>query len=116
MPLGKESKSNLEKVIQEGSEIYIETNEYEKNNSSGRIIGYAYATYEDKIIQLNEMQVEDGFARVSDNLAGEVDIVIVKENYNKLLEFEKNAKEKKINIWNIENFVTDEGYDKKYNK
>ncbi len=45
MPFGKEAKENLEKVIKESGDIYIETNEDEKTSTSGRIIGYAYANY-----------------------------------------------------------------------
>lgn len=116
MPFGKEAKENLEKVINESGDIYIETNEDEKTSKSGRIIGYAYANYEGELIQLNEMQVSEGLARVTDNLENVVDITILQENYDKLTESEKKAKSEKLNIWGIENFVSDKGYDEKYKK
>ena len=116
MPFGKEAKENLEKVIKESGDIYIETNEDEKTSTSGRLIGYAYANYEGELIQLNEMQVSQGLARVSDNLENVVDITILQENYDKLAESEKKAKSEKLNIWGIENFVSDKGYDEKYKK
>ena len=116
MPFGKEAKENLEKVIKESGEIYMETNEDEKTSKSGRIIGYAYANYEGELIQLNEMQVSQGLARVTDNLENVVDITILQENYDKLTESEKKAKSEKLNIWGRENFVSDKGYDEKYKK
>ena len=116
MPFGKKSKLNLEKIIQEGSEIYIETNEEGRNNPGGRTIGYAYTTVDGKVIQLNEMQVKDGLARVTDSLANEVDTIIVKENYKKLVELEEKAKSSSLNIWSIENFITENGYNEKYKK
>ena len=116
MPFGKEAKENLEKVIKESGDIYIETNEDEKTSTSGRIIGYAYSNYEGELIQLNEIQVSEGLARVTDNLENVVDITILQENYDKLTESEKKAKSEKLNIWGRENFVSDKGYDEKYKK
>ena len=45
-----------------------------------------------------------------------VDTVIVKDNYDKLLELEKDAQKRNLNIWSIYDFVTVDGYDEKYKK
>lgn len=98
-PFGMESFKFTSKLLLEGSEVEIELDVQERDTYK-RLLGYVYING----ISVQEELLKNGLARVA------VFPPNVK-HIDKYREIQKNAQEKAIGIWSIENYVTDTKFD-----
>ncbi len=99
-PFGKEASNYLKEMLPNGTKIELEY-DVNKRDKYDRLLAYIWL--DGKMI--NEVLVEKGFARVA---------YIYKPNTKyemRLKKVEETAKNKKIGIWSIPNYVTDRGFD-----
>lgn len=90
----------IESIVQKGDKITLELGEKERDKYD-RLLAYVWVNN----INLNKQLVEKGYARVA---------YVYEPNMKYLDEFleaEKRAKEKKLNIWSIDGYVTERGFD-----
>lgn len=90
----------IESIVQKGDKITLELGEKERDKY-GRLLAYVWVNN----INLNKQLVEKGYARVA---------YVEEPNTKYLEEFiqaENVAKENKCNIWSIDGYVTDSGFD-----
>lgn len=110
-PFSVESKKYLESKLKGSEYIYLEFDDnYEKIDSYDRIHAYVWYYNENNNLELiNNSIVLEGYGRVSSPT----------ENYkylDQLIHSEKEAMDQKKNIWSIEGYVTETGYNKMLNK
>jgi len=99
MPFSQETTEFLKQSL-EGKEIKLEQDAVLRG-AERKLPMYVYADG----VMLNEMLLENGLARVvesTDNV----------KHIAKFLEIQNAAKENKVGIWSIDNFVTNQGFDK----
>ena len=98
-PFAKEASDYVKNLLPQGRNIEVELGEQERDQYD-RLLAYIYV--DDKM--LNETLIEKGYARVG----------YVYENNDRhveqLYEAQEEAKQQKVNIWSIEGYVTDRGY------
>lgn len=90
----------IESIVQKGDKITLELGEKERDKYD-RLLAYVWVNN----INLNKQLVEKGYARVA---------YVEEPNTKYLEEFiqaENVAKENKCNIWSIDGYVTDSGFD-----
>ncbi|WP_310833157.1 thermonuclease family protein [Paenibacillus pedocola] len=97
-PYGQKAREYANELLQ-NQKVHLEFDKSERDQY-GRLLAYAYVG--DKMI--NELLLEKGFARVA---VFPPDI----EFENEFKAIEKKARETKLGIWSIENYVTDRGCD-----
>lgn len=103
-PYGIQAKEFVKSKLSEGDSIKLVSG---KNTTDkyGRYLAYVYYKSGDKWYNLNEELVANGLARVA--YVYEKKNPLLKDLYNA----QDSAKEQKLNIWSINGYVTDKGYD-----
>lgn len=97
---GEEAKEYAKEYLRQGTKAILEKG-VEQTDRYGRTLGYLFVDG----VNFNKHMIQKGYARVA---------YVYEPNTKYLDEFkeaEKIAKEKKLNIWSIEGYVTDEGFD-----
>ncbi|MGL4654339.1 MAG: thermonuclease family protein [Sarcina sp.] len=102
-PYGPQAKEFVKSKLSQGEEVMLVTGRDEKDKY-GRFLAYVYYKEGGSWYNLNEELVANGLARVA----------YVYDKKDKLLpqmyNAQDSAKEQKLNIWSISNYVTDKGY------
>ncbi|RDY28198.1 nuclease [Romboutsia weinsteinii] len=103
---GPEASEFAKSVLQQGDTVYFELDGKSKTDKYGRYLGYLWYTCpEHSTVEMyNERVVEEGLARVGY-------IYDQTKHLDALLETETVAKNNKANIWSIDGYVTDKGFD-----
>lgn len=102
---GKEASNFAKETLKEGDTVYFELDGESKTDKYGRYLGYLWYLGDDNTLKMyNEEVVKNGLARVGY-------IYDQTKHLDRLNEAQDIAKSKKLNIWSIDNYVTDEGYD-----
>lgn len=103
---GPEASDFAKSVLSQGDTVYFELDGNSKTDKYGRYLGYLwYICDEHNTLEMyNERVVEEGLARVGY-------IYDQTKHLDALLKTEKLAKSNKFNIWSINGYVTDKGYD-----
>lgn len=97
---GKESSDFAKEIIKEGDIDTLEIGNPDRDHYD-RLLAYVWIDD----VNFNQLMIEKGYARVG---------YVYEPNTKYLNEFEeaeKNAKNKKENIWSIDGYVTDDGFD-----
>lgn len=97
---GKESSDYAKEIIKEGDVVTLEVGNPERDHYD-RLLAYVWIDD----VNFNQLMIENGYARVG---------YIYEPNTKYLNEFEEseiNAKNKKENIWSIDGYVTEDGFD-----
>lgn len=101
-PFAKEASDYVKKLLPPGTNIEVELGEEERDQYD-RLLAYIYVDGK----MLNETLIAEGYARVG----------YVYENNNRHVEqlyaAQEEAKQQKVNIWSIDGYVTDRGYNVK---
>jgi micrococcal nuclease len=98
-PFGKEASDFMKKTLIKSNVVQIEKGNPERDKY-GRLLAYVWFDGEN----INKKLISKGYARVA---------YVYPPNTKYLEEFrqeEKKAKEKKIGIWSIENYVREDGF------
>lgn len=101
-PYSKEAKYFVEERLSDDDYIYVEQ-DVEKKDKYGRILGYVHHMDNGELKMLNKELVEEGFARVGY-------IYDSKKHLDMLNNSQEIAKNKGLNIWSREGYVTNRGY------
>lgn len=107
-----EASNFAKEVLQVNDTVYIEYDSGSKTDRYGRHLGYLwYYSKENNSWQMfNKTIIEKGFARVGY-------IYSQKKYLDTLNEAQDKAKNSKLNIWSVDGYVTDKGFDvDAYNK
>lgn len=107
-----EASNFAKEVLQVNDTVYIEYDSGSKTDRYGRHLGYLwYYSKENNSWQMfNKTIIEKGFARVGY-------IYSQKKYLDTLNEAQDKAKNSKLNIWSVDGYVTDKGFDMDaYNK
>lgn len=97
---GKEASDYAKEYLKQGMRVALERGNPEKDKYD-RTLGYIFVDG----VNFNQLMIEKGYARVA---------YVYEPNTKYLDEFieaEKRAKEKKLNIWSIDGYVTENGFD-----
>ena len=111
-PYAIEASNFAKEVLQVNETVYIEYDSGSKTDRYGRHLGYLwYYSKENNSWQMfNKTIIEKGFARVGY-------IYSQKKHLDTLNEAQDKAKKNKLNIWSVDGYVTDKGFDvDAYNK
>lgn len=105
-PYAIEASNFTKKNLEVGSTVYIEYDRGSKTDKYGRSVGYLwyYSKEDNNWKMFNEKIVENGFARVGY-------IYSQKKYLNILYDAQTKAKNSKLNIWSVDGYVTDRGFD-----
>lgn len=99
-----EEASEFAKIRLEGSRVLLERGNPDKDKY-GRTLGYIWLKNGADRVNFAELALTEGMARVA----------YVYEPNTKYLEdfetWEQEAKDEKLNIWSVDGYVTDEGFD-----
>ncbi|MGL5328739.1 MAG: thermonuclease family protein [Peptostreptococcaceae bacterium] len=103
---GPEASEFAKSVLSQGDTVYFELDKGAKTDKYNRYLGYLWYTCDthNTLEMYNERVVEEGLARVGY-------IYDQTKHLDALLDTEEIAKDNKVNIWSINGYVTDEGYD-----
>ena len=103
---GPEASDFAKSVFKPGDTVYFELDKGDKTDRYGRYLGYLwYICPDDGNLELyNERVVEEGLARVGY-------IYDQTKHLDDLLVTQEKAKKEKLNIWSIDGYVTNKGYD-----
>lgn len=99
-PFGLEAKEFLEKTLKEGGCVELEIGENSRDQYE-RLLAYIWLDNEN----INKKIVQEGFARVA---------YVYPPNTKYLTQFkiaQKSAQKRKINIWSLEDYVKNHGFD-----
>lgn len=97
---GEEASDYAKEMLQEGDVVTLEIGNPERDRYD-RLLAYIWVDD----VNFNQHMIEKGYARVG---------YVYEPNTKYLDEFrkaEQKAKKEKINIWSIEGYVTDDGFD-----
>ena len=111
-PYAIEASNFAKEVLQVNETVYIEYDSGSKTDRYNRYLGYLwYYSKENNSWQMfNKIIIEKGFARVGY-------IYSQKKHLDTLNEAQDKAKKNKLNIWSVDGYVTDKGFDvDAYNK
>lgn len=105
-PYSIDASNFAKEVLKVGDSIYLEYDNGDKTDKYGRHLCYLwYYSQEDKDWKMyNEKIVEKGLARVGY-------IYSQKRHLDTLYVAQDKAKEQKLNIWSVDGYVTDKGFD-----
>lgn len=98
-PFGREASNFAKEMMPEGSQVHIELDVGERDKY-GRLLAYIWIDNK----MLNEMLLQKGLARVAYVYAPNTKYV------DQFYEIQKEAQQKGIGIWSIENYATEQGY------
>lgn len=97
---GEEAKEYAKRYLRPGTKAVLEKG-VQDTDKYGRTLGYLFVDG----VNFNKHMVEKGYARVA---------YVYEPNtkyLDEFLEAEKRAREKKLNIWSIDGYVTERGFD-----
>lgn len=97
---GEESSDYAKEILHKGDEVMLEIGELERDKYD-RLLAYVWIGK----LNFNKVMVEKGYARVG---------YVYEPNTKYLDEFldvEERARQKKLNIWSVKDYVTDDGFD-----
>lgn len=105
-PYSIEASNFTKDILKSGDTVYIEYDSGNKTDKYNRHLGYLwfYNNENSNWQMFNEKLVSQGYARVGY-------IYSQKRHLNQLYKAEDYAKTNKLNIWSIDGYVTDNGYD-----
>ncbi|ARK31241.1 thermonuclease family protein [Halalkalibacter krulwichiae] len=98
-PFGIEASEMVKELMKPGDLIHLELDVSERDKY-GRLLAYVWI--EDKMV--NELLLEKGFARVAYVYAPNTKYV------DQFYDIQKQAQERGIGIWSLENYVVDRGF------
>lgn len=111
-PYSIDASNFAKQSLQAGDKVYLEYDDGDKTDKYNRHLCYLwFYSKEDKSWKMfNESLIEKGFARVGY-------IYSQKRHLETLYAAQDKAKAKKLNIWSVDGYVTDKGFDvDAYNK
>lgn len=97
---GPESSEYAKEYLKQGQKVTLEIGNPQRDKYD-RLLAYIWVDG----VNFNQHMIEKGFARVA---------YVYEPNtkyLNEFLEAQEKAKEEKLNIWSIEGYVTDDGFD-----
>lgn len=105
-PYSKEASNFAKETLKENDTVYIEYDGDDKTDKYDRYLGYLwYFNNEDNNWQMfNKTIIEKGLARVGY-------VYSQKKHLDELYEAQDKAKKEKLNIWSVEGYVTNRGFD-----
>lgn len=105
-PYSIEASNFTKNTLLSGDTVYIEYDEGDKTDKYGRHLGYLwfYSNDDCNWQMFNEKLISEGYARVGY-------IYSQKRYLNKLYKAQDYAKLNKLNIWSVEGYVTNKGFD-----
>ena len=105
-PYSIEASNFTKSTLLSGDTVYIEYDEGDKTDKYGRHLGYLwfYSNDDCNWQMFNEKLISEGYARVGY-------IYSQKRYLNKLYKAQDYAKLNKLNIWSVEGYVTNKGFD-----
>jgi micrococcal nuclease len=104
-PYGKEASDFVKKLLPEGKEVKLEMDIGERDKY-GRLLAYVWVDGK----MLNELLLEKGYARVAYVFEPNTKYV---DRFRKIQE---RARKQELNIWSIENYATDRGFEENQTK
>ena len=105
-PYSIEASNFTKNTLLSGDTVYIEYDEGDKTDKYGRHLGYLwfYSNDDCNWQMFNEKLISEGYARVG--------YIYSQKGYlNKLYNAQDYAKLNKLNIWSVEGYVTNKGFD-----
>ena len=105
-PYSIEASNFTKSTLLSGDTVYIEYDEGDKTDKYGRHLGYLwfYSNDDCNWQMFNEKLISEGYARVGY-------IYSQKRYLNKLYKAQDYEKLNKLNIWSVEGYVTNKGFD-----
>ena len=105
-PYSIEASNFTKSTLLSGDTVYIEYDEGDKTDKYGRHLGYLwfYSNDNSNWQIFNEKLISEGYARVGY-------IYSQKKYLNELYKAQQYAKSNKLNIWSVEGYVTNKGFD-----
>ena len=105
-PYSKEASNFAKETLKENDTVYIEYDGDDKTDKYDRYLGYLwYFNNEDNNWQMfNKTIIEKGLARVGY-------VYSQKKHLDELYKAQDKAKKEKLNIWSVEGYVTNRGFD-----
>ena len=105
-PYSIEASNFTKSTLLSGDTVYIEYDEGDKTDKYGRHLGYLwfYSNDDCNWQMFNEKLISEGYARVGY-------IYSQKRYLNKLYKAQDYAKSNKLNIWSVDGYVTNKGFD-----
>ena len=105
-PYSIEASNFAKNTLKAGDTVYIEYDEGDKTDKYDRHLGYLwYYSKDDSNWQMfNETLISEGYARVGY-------IYSQKRHLDEFYKAQDYAKSNKLNIWSVDGYVTDRGYD-----
>lgn len=111
-PYSQDASNYAKGLLQAGDTVYLEYDDGDKTDKYDRHLCYLwfYSNKEQSWKMFNEEMVKSGYARVGY-------IYSQKRHLDTLYKAQDKAKDKKLNIWSVDGYVTDKGFDvDAYNK
>lgn len=105
-PYSIEASNFAKETLKSGDTVYIEYDEGDKTDKYDRHLGYLwYYSKDDGVWEMfNEKLISTGYARVGY-------VYSQKRHLDEFYKAQDYAKSNKLNIWSVEGYVTDKGYD-----
>ena len=105
-PYSIEASNFTKNTLLSGDTVYIEYDEGDKTDKYGRHLGYLwfYSNDDCNWQMFNEKLISEGYARVGY-------IYSQKKYLNELYKAQEYAKSNKLNIWSVDGYVTNKGFD-----
>lgn len=105
-PYSIEASNFTKNTLLSGDTVYIEYDEGDKTDKYGRHLGYLwfYSNDNSNWQIFNEKLISEGYARVGY-------IYSQKKYLNELYKAQEYAKSNKLNIWSVDGYVTNKGFD-----
>ncbi|WP_455539150.1 thermonuclease family protein [Terrisporobacter sp.] len=105
-PYSKEASNFAKQLLQSGDTVYLEYDNGDKTDKYGRHLCYLwyYDNKDNSWKMYNETIVEKGLARVGY-------VYSQRKHLNELYKAQDKAKANKLNIWSVNGYVTDRGFD-----
>ena len=105
-PYSIEASNFTKSTLLSGDTVYIEYDEGDKTDKYGRHLGYLwfYSNDDCNWQMFNEKLISEGYARVGY-------IYSQKKYLNELYKAQEYAKSNKLNIWSVDGYVTNKGFD-----
>ena len=105
-PYSIEASNFAKETLKSGDTVYIEYDEGDKTDKYDRHLGYLwyYSKDDGRWEMFNEKLISTGYARVGY-------IYSQKRHLDEFYKAQDHAKSNKLNIWSVEGYVTNKGYD-----
>ena len=105
-PYSIEASNFAKNTLVAGDTVYIEYDEGDKTDKYDRHLGYLwyYSKVDSNWKMFNETLISEGYARVGY-------IYSQKRHLDEFYKAQDYAKSNKLNIWSVDGYVTDKGYD-----